>query len=272
MPERAEDELTQEIEAIRKIVENDEALSDNGLVEVRRDQVVALLNSYDQHIELRRKYELLSRAVNEDSPDECEPGCDKWGHDGNCRNGDMAWALIKLKALAEGRGEQLEIAAIKIRALVSSLSNKSLDPGTQEELGAALQKILEGLEASGTRERKVSGNLEEQCEACGFDADNMALQILCRVFDDADRAMNEWRTFDKTKWLSSERALGGFIAGRLRATIRVAPKTEVKGVAQDGHPNDICAKCNHQRRQHKPERWCYGAALCTCAHFVLKTV
>lgn len=50
----------------------------------------------------------------------------------------------------------------------------------------------------------------------GDDFDSIALEILCRVFDDgADEGMQEWLAFDKTGWLSPQRALGAFIYRRL---------------------------------------------------------
>lgn len=74
------------------------------------------------------------------------------------------------------------------------------------------------------------------------DFDNIALQILCRVFDDgADVAMEEWLAYDKAKWLSPERALGGFIrsrldrsAGDLRAAIDAATAPHNEKEASNG--------------------------------------
>lgn len=47
--------------------------------------------------------------------------------------------------------------------------------------------------------------------------DSIALEVLCRVFDDgADRGFDEWRQWrDPGDWLSPQRALGAFIRKRL---------------------------------------------------------
>jgi hypothetical protein len=45
------------------------------------------------------------------------------------------------------------------------------------------------------------------------EADDVALQVLCRVFDDgADRKYDHWlKWYDPTQWLHYSRALGAFI-------------------------------------------------------------
>lgn len=52
-------------------------------------------------------------------------------------------------------------------------------------------------------------------------ADQIALEVLCRVFDDgADAGIAEWREFNKSGWMHWSRALGAFIRGRLSANIQ----------------------------------------------------
>ena len=47
-------------------------------------------------------------------------------------------------------------------------------------------------------------------------ANEVALEVLCRVFDDgADKGYREWLDYDQTQWLWWGRALGGFIRQRL---------------------------------------------------------
>lgn len=50
-------------------------------------------------------------------------------------------------------------------------------------------------------------------------ADSVALEVLCRVFDDgADEGMEEWRAwYQPHQWLNGSRALGAFIRHRLNA-------------------------------------------------------
>jgi len=66
---------------------------------------------------------------------------------------------------------------------------------------------------------------DEDGPPCTCDGDNLALQVLCRVFDDdpAD-VIEEWRAFDKSGWLWWGRALGVFISRRLE-TAHPAPAT-----------------------------------------------
>lgn len=60
--------------------------------------------------------------------------------------------------------------------------------------------------------------------------DEVALQVLCRVFDDgADEGFQEWLVwYDPTSWLSAQRALGAFIHERLERKdggfIRIHPE------------------------------------------------
>ena len=56
------------------------------------------------------------------------------------------------------------------------------------------------------------------------DADHVALEVLCRVFDDgADDGFGEWLAFDKSRFLHWSRALGAFIRQRLGETLDLAP-------------------------------------------------
>ena len=50
--------------------------------------------------------------------------------------------------------------------------------------------------------------------------DSIALEVICRVFDDgADRGFEEWRNWrDPGDWLSPQRALGAFIRRRLNGS------------------------------------------------------
>lgn len=73
---------------------------------------------------------------------------------------------------------------------------------------------------------------------CVCDGDNVALQVLCRAFDDdpAD-LMEEWRAFDKSGWFWWGRALGVFIR----------QKTEP--------PLGTCPSCNETLKLVNPRPW-----------------
>lgn len=50
------------------------------------------------------------------------------------------------------------------------------------------------------------------------DGDNVALQVLCRAFDeDPADLMEEWHAFDKSGWLWWGRALGAFVRRKINA-------------------------------------------------------
>lgn len=63
--------------------------------------------------------------------------------------------------------------------------------------------------------------------------DSIALEVLCRVFDDgADVGMDEWlRWRDPSQWLNPQRALGAFIRRRLNARGHLAVPVEPEGGA-----------------------------------------
>lgn len=47
----------------------------------------------------------------------------------------------------------------------------------------------------------------------------LANEVLCRVFNEPDQAMEEWHAWYKPEeWISPERALGGFLWKKLQTT------------------------------------------------------
>jgi hypothetical protein len=68
--------------------------------------------------------------------------------------------------------------------------------------------------------------VREQHNGQSTEGSSLALEILCRVFDDgADAGFEEWLVFDKSGFLHWSRALGAFIRGRIDAA-KPAPSTE----------------------------------------------
>jgi hypothetical protein len=82
-------------------------------------------------------------------------------------------------------------------------------------------------------------------------ADAVALQVLCRVFDDIENAMDEWRAYYKPgEWLWFARGLGAFVRTRLEAT-RSPSGT---GSATDEARSRGIRRCPAPQRSKKQER------------------
>lgn len=108
----------------------------------------------------------------------------------------------------EARDEVQEAAA---RLLADAESWEGVTSPAARNIAADIRTVLSAL-------RSLPGAVTEQ------DFDGVALEVLCRVFDDgADDGVQEWLAFDKSGWLSSERALGAFIRGRLDSKRESAP-------------------------------------------------
>ena len=104
----------------------------------------------------------------------------------------------------------------------------------------------------------------DDCDDCTCDGDNLALQVLCRVFDDDPAVViEEWRAFDKSGWLWWGRALGAFIRGRLLAH-------PTGPAATGGEPRTLCEYCGHARWEHEsePSYECVSQNGCSCADFI----
>lgn len=125
------------------------------------------------------------------------------------------------------------------------LASLSASPGTRPEQGSG-EAVVGG--AGAQQDLRV----QAACDAlvaltkdtpegvpCLCAGDNVALQVLCRVFDDdpAD-VMQEWYAFDKSGWFWWGRALGAFIRRKIDANARPAdpPPTPAPAPAATATP------------------------------------
>jgi hypothetical protein len=116
-----------------------EGFTEDGQYNVRNAVYTLVLSDIPALLARVEKYELLRQAVNE-STNECEPGCNSYGHTDTCPSGDAA------RWLAD---QQQEINQLRARLTELEQDARRLD-WLEVEMGYSREAIDEAMRSSDT--------------------------------------------------------------------------------------------------------------------------